>query len=494
MNICIILLTLHPYLNLSPAGETCFRGVECTSENPRPPPTQKPTIPPTPFVNTSNLCAADYLELTETCWLAIECNSTNECPQNLTCFENIDCFVTSYSASGVPTISPVPSSLTNSSVNISVGTKQNYCALDEINLYANCSVAPTCNDGDPPCPSGLFCFGEHICGSEVSIAPSKYETQAPSQNPSFTHEATSSSPIPNPDSSNSEPQLLCASDMSELEASCSTAPSCNDGPCPPHSGLYCFPYTCESSVVENPVVPDGKTYYCAQNEAELKESCGMLTQCNNGFPSCNEGYTCFEYECLQSVDLCPLNFVGWQSSLDCLEYYGCEHGVAGDIKACPDGLKFDKMRGECVDGQLDEYCYGAPVPPPTPKPTGPPLSLCPSDVNGWHASLDCKEYYMCQEGEAGAIQVCGEGLSFDKVRNKCITESDVNNFCYGPPLEETEPLPVQTESESPQAADLNLNNNPEADGSCSNGYTGWQGKYFSVKICSYCLAYLMHAF
>lgn len=432
-----------------------------------------PTPEPTPFVKTSNLCAADYEELTELCWSAVECNNTNACPENQTCFENVDCFVISYSASGAPTFSPAPSSLYSSSY---VETKQNYCAVDEMDLYANCSFAPTCNDGDPPCPTGMLCFGEHMCGSEESIP----EMQGPSQAPLSIFEAASPSPISHPDPSISEPQLLCASDMSELEASCSTAPSCKDGPCPPDSGMYCFPYTCESSVAEDPLVSDGKTYYCAQNEAELKESCGMLTQCNNGLPSCKEGFTCFEYECLQSVDLCPLNFVGWQSSRDCLEYYGCENGVASDIKSCPDGYKFDKMRGECGDGEIDEYCYGPPV---QPKPTGPPLNFCPNEVNGWHTSPDCKEYYMCQEGEAGAIQVCGEGLAFDKVRSKCISDSDVNNFCYGPPLNETEPLPVQTESTPTQAAAKPHSPNPNEDpskeqnGSCAYGYTGWQGKY-----------------
>lgn len=384
--------------------------------------------------------------------------------------------MTSYSLPENPTLSPVPSSLANNDLRI----KQNYCAMNEIDLYANCSVAPTCNDGDPPCPFGTVCFGEHLCGSKESLAPSLQDVtvQIPSQAPS---------PLDSGPSFPSEPQLLCASDISELEASCSDAESCNDGPCT--KGMFCFPYNCESSTGNEPAVSDGKTYYCAQNEAELKQSCGMLTQCNNGLPPCSEGLTCFEYTCEQSIELCPLNYVGWQSSRDCIEYYGCEDGVAGQIKACPDGLKFDKMRGECGDASLlDEYCYGPPVPKPTPRPTGPPLAFCQKDVNGWHTSPDCKEYYKCQNGEAGAIQVCSEGFLFDKVRGGCRSESDVNNFCYGPPLVSTESPQAsgndlteespKTENESPQISvnDLIEESPKTENGSCSKGFTGWQGQ------------------
>ena len=460
----IQLLTIAATQNDSPAGETCFRGVSCTSENPRSPPTQKPTSPPTPdptpYVKLYSKCAANYGELVETCWSAVECNNANPCPGNQTCFENVDCAVTSYSLSESPTFSPPPSSF--GSRDASLDLKQNYCALNDIDLVTSCGSAPTCNDGDPPCPLGLLCFGEHVCAHEKqSSAPSSNTIKSPSHTPSYSpmYQPTQLSP--------DVQQLLCASSTAELESSCTSALSCSEGPCP--SGQYCFPFTCEVSVIKEPAILDGKSYFCARNEAELEENCGMLTQCNNGLPSCSLDTKCYEYDCQQSIELCPLNYVGWQSSRDCLEYYECVNGVAGPSNFCENGFKFDKMRGKCTDGILNEYCYGPPVPPPTPKPTPPPLpNFCPNEVDGWHASSDCKEYYKCRSGESGAIQVCDDGLKFDKVRGKCVESSLVNNFCYGPPLEDAELPDVQeaTPSESPK-----LDN-----GACPNGLTGWEGK------------------
>lgn len=477
---CEIMLTVLTSIIHSPPGETCFRGVECTSENPRPPPTQKPSEPPTPeptpFVGNGGRCAIDYGDLIENCWTAMECNNTHPCGQNLTCFEDIDCVMTNYSISESPTISPMPSSVV-ALVNGSLSLKQNYCASSEADLYANCTDAPTCNDGDSPCPSGTFCFGEHICidaGHTMSPTPSSNESWAPISTNQPPSSRPSSDPlIPTP----TEPDLFCASSMDDLHASCASAQSCNDGPCP--AGLYCFPFTCASSVsVEEPVMSDGGTYYCAKNESELKDSCGMLTQCNNELPPCPEDTSCLRYNCQQNIDMCPLNYVGWQSSRDCLEYYYCTDGVAGPSTFCTDGLKFDKMRGECTNGlQLNEYCYGPPVPNPTPRPTGPPNDFCPNGVDGWHASSDCKEYYKCQDGEAGAIQVCPEGMKFDKVRNRCGAES-VNNYCYGPALEEdTEPTDVLVETEGTSIeTGTPTNESVIGNGSCLSGYSGWEGQ------------------
>jgi hypothetical protein len=136
------------------------------------------------------------------------------------------------------------------------------------------------------------------------------------------------------------------------------------------------------------------------------------------------------------------------------------------------------MRGECTnEQQLNEYCYGPPVPNPTPRPTGPPNDFCPNGVDGWHASSDCKEYYKCQDGEAGAIQVCPEGMKFDKVRNRCGAES-VNNYCYGPALEEdTEPTDVLVETEGTSIeTGTPTNESVIGNGSCLSGYSGWEGQ------------------
>ncbi len=51
----------------------------------------------------------------------------------------------------------------------------------------------------------------------------------------------------------------------------------------------------------------------------------------------------------------------------------------------------------------------------------------------------------------GVVHVCGESLKFDKVRNQCHPEEQVNTFCYGPPQSASSP-----------------------GGLCPDGYTGWK--------------------
>ena len=459
--IALMIMNGQSQLNCSPAGETCFRGVKCDSENPRPPPTSKPTLTPTAnpslFRALNGRCAASYGELVNKCWSAMECNNTDACPQNETCFEDVDCATTSYSITVSPTI-PAASALT-----------QNYCVEDESKLQSDCGIAPTCNDGDAPCPLGTICFGDHLCEIEKpSLAPLRIQnpTSSPLRTPNPTSRPSSGGEIYVP----SEPLLLCASTLDDLEASCASAQSCNDGPCP--TGLFCFPYNCESVTEE---VSESK--FCARNVAELKESCGILEECGNGLPSCPGDYICMEYDCQQSIELCPLNFDGWHSGRDCLDYYYCEHGIAGPKKFCSPGLKFDKTRGECTDGKLNEYCYGGSPPPSTLRPSGPPLKkFCPDDVDGWHASSNCKEFYRCEAGEAGAIQVCGDGLKFDKVRNRCKPESSINNFCYGPAVADGESQEVPVSS-TPTPTPKPLGGE---HGACSKGYTGWQGELLKL--------------
>jgi hypothetical protein len=427
-----------------PSGESCFGYTTCIAENPRTPPTKEPTTStpssPNSLGVTKGLCAVDYIGLQQTCWYAVECNNTHPCTENQTCFENIDCSLTTgldivaLNISQSPSITP-PSLAGPDVTNVSLGSSQNQ-----------------------------------------SAAPISIETSLmPSQAPVLMNTPSNAKPVDESLSPSNEPQLFCASSMDELEASCATALSCNSGPCP--SGTFCFPFDCNVALVEEPAVSisteqpatssDGKTFYCANNTAELEESCGMLPLCNNGLSSCPEDQTCLEYSCQQSIDLCPLNYVGWQSSRDCLEYYECTNGVAGPSSFCSDGLKFDKLRGECrADSTINENCYGSPLPPakkPTTRPSGPPINLCPKGFDGWYSSVDCKEYYKCDNGSAGAILVCDEGLSFDKVRNKCTSSADVSEYCYGPPLE------TNGENGNKQSTSEN------SKGSCLEGYTGWEG-------------------
>ncbi|KAL7517236.1 hypothetical protein ACHAWX_002171 [Stephanocyclus meneghinianus] len=422
-----------------PSGETCFGYTSCTSENPRPPPTQKPTQPPTlepttNFTEFHGLCAVDYDVLHKTCWTAVECNNTHPCPQNETCFENIDCrLTTGLGVSQTPSYSPGPS----------MGNVANISASDQSSVPSQ---------------------------TEIDSLPSHVPTTR-NPTPNLMPVRETSSPI------SSLPQLLCAFSMDELKTSCASAQSCNKGPCP--SGMFCFPFACESSVTDEYVISDEKTYYCAQNVDELEQSCGVLTKCNNELPPCPDDKSCLEYDCKQSIELCPLNYVGWQSNKECSEYYECNKGVAGQSSFCSGGLKFDKLRGECYeDSTINEYCYGPPVQKATQSPTGPPLNLCPKEFVGWHSSSDCKEYYTCDEGTPGAIRVCNEGLKFDKVRNECISEGSVNEFCYGPPLNNGS---QQLHQASKPEHDPSLDSaNPPAElDACLYGFTGWEGQFFA---------------
>jgi hypothetical protein len=136
------------------------------------------------------------------------------------------------------------------------------------------------------------------------------------------------------------------------------------------------------------------------------------------------------------------------------------------------------LRGECYeDSTINEYCYGPPVQKATQSPTGPPLNLCPKEFVGWHSSSDCKEYYTCDEGSAGAIRVCDEGLKFDKVRNECISEDSVNEFCYGTPLN-NESQQLNQASKPEQDPLLDSENTPTEVNACLFGFTGWEGQFF----------------
>jgi hypothetical protein len=173
-------------------------------------------------------------------------------------------------------------------------------------------------------------------------------------------------------------------------------------------------------------------------------------------------------------ELCPqASYVGWHASPGCKEYFECTNGVPGVIHVCGDSLKFDKVNNECRPEQtVNEFCYG---PPPSNNQNGPPPSnsgqvqqeqqqqtsdLCPESYVGWATSADCREYYQCDNGKpGGVIYVCNESLKYDKVRNKCRPEQEVNSFCYGPPPSQAEQVQQQT-----------------VQSLCKEGYTGWEAR------------------
>ena len=275
--------------------------------------------------------------------------------------------------------------------------------------------------------------------------------------------------------------------MQALELSCDSAQSCISGPCP--TGYFCFPFTCESFVKDEPSISGNRpfvndevsaSYYCAANMAELDERCGLATECSQNGKTCPNGLSCLPFSCKQSLHKCPLNFVGWHSSQDCRTYYECSNGVAGASKMCKGTQKFDKVRGECVTEDLvDRYCYGPPITAIeeeckqgtcfcatgmaelnvrcglATKCTGhgdsclegqscllfnckQSLDMCPLNFVGWWGSQDCKSYYECSNGVAGASKRCRENQKFDKLRGVCISGELVDQYCHGAPVSNKE--------------------------------------------------------
>lgn len=456
------------------SGESCFGYTTCTAEislSATQNPMQSPVVTTSVGVTSSpslattssdaitvmnGVCASDYSELQLTCWTASPCNNTHPCDGNQTCFEDVDCNVTALE-NQPPTQSPSSTGGDISTNN--TGLVQNYCAISQADLDENCDTANTCNDDDGPCAEGLFCFPQHEC-LVVNVT-------SPSSSPIQQNVVLTASPTVSKD--NVQPitpqQFLCATNAEELVASCSTAPSCASGPC--SSGQFCFPYNCDTSaVVEEPVISGGGTYYCASDFSELELNCGVAMECNNGNPACTDGKSCLKYECQQNIERCPLNFSGMHSSRDCKEYYMCENGsVTGLTQYCGEGLLYDKLRRECYDASLvNEYCYGPPTendPKPTQRPTSPPFELCPPSYDGWF-SEDCSEYYFCDDGVAGVIYVCGEGLAFDTSLELCSTAETVNSNC-------NRPVPEVVPNDKPQQTPI-----------CKKGFTGWE----SIEQCT----------
>lgn len=382
-------------------------------------------------------------------------------------------------------------------------TPELYCASARSELEASCATARSCRD--EPCPKGQFCF---------------------------THTCTKSSPA-------TEETFYCASAIEELYVSCGLATKCDGSrdSCP--SGQMCFPHQCEQSLDRCPLNFSGMhssqdckyyyecvdgipgttkicgigqkfdkvrelcvseelvdqncygppisefeeeckqgTCYCATDTAMLDDRCGLAKACSGMIDACPDGQSCLPYDCKQSLDRCPLNFIGWHSSPDCKTYYECSNGVAGDSKVCEAGLKFSKTHGVCVyDYIVDQYCYGPPI---EEKEEQTDTLTCPPGFVGWQSSVgSCIEYNECRvDGSIGATYVCDEGMRFDKVRKICINAAMVNDFCYGPALPTYSPTTI---SPAPSPAPTftpssRTSRNPPLVPSVGEGGS-WNGEY-----------------
>ncbi|KAL7517621.1 hypothetical protein ACHAWX_002528, partial [Stephanocyclus meneghinianus] len=428
-------------------------------------------------ISDTFFCGVDRADASTSCSKRCRSGSPGECPSGMSCFGYTPC------TAEAGTVESVPSSLSTQSPSFSSGTNvgitQNYCAKSLDDIPITCATAPTCNDGEPECPAGTYCWGDRLCGevtlndgsSKPTLSPSVLlETQSPIHAPIISTSpltVTKSNPPTVSDQSTPAddekmPKLYCASSMDELKASCSTAQNCDSGPCP--TGSFCFPFDCDALQSTPTDEANTPNLYCASTIDELKQSCSTAQECDTG--PCPLGTFCFPFDCSafseanqstnQSVSissptgeptllraqtkqpatgtivtspgnsgemLCPPTYTGWLS-IDCIEYYECNAGSAGPIFTCPEGEKFDKVILKCNSAQLvNSFCYG-PSLNQDEQLSGDSShkeenGMCNGGRSGWEAAPGCREFYYCKNGHPDVMHYCGDGLLYDSELENC---------------------------------------------------------------------------
>ncbi|KAL7470394.1 hypothetical protein ACHAXS_010618 [Conticribra weissflogii] len=227
--------------------------------------------------------------------------------------------------------------------------------------------------------------------------------------------------VDGPSSNLQLPRLLCASSFEGLTQSCSTAQSCENGPCP--TGQSCFSFVCQrppttvssleindeqheneqpeqtlefiSSFAEQKQESgnDGPKFYCAPIVMQGFDGiCGSVVECDDDNP-CPRSQSCVQYDCEQPESItpfCPFAYSGWYFSKDCKIYHQCDRGVVGETHECPEGSLFDRLRNECVlEAMVNRFCFGPPLeakeassPPPSPNQSVQRAPPAPEDVQG----------------------------------------------------------------------------------------------------------------
>ena len=460
-------------------GMTCFGYTSCTVEapaDPLTPSTSEPMPSPTPQPDSVvyGLCAADYPELQEICWSAKECSTNDPCPDGQMCFENINCDLTAPKKQ--PTLAPSSPHVEN--VINNAGIKQNYCAKSIADLEITCVTAETCNPGEPECPTGTYCWGDHLCAGAQEEDDGTVESGKTIDNTGLQ-------------------QNYCAKSKDDMETSCFNATTCNtdDSQCP--IGTYCFAnYLCggvkttsvpsslstktptdtpltappTTGTASKPSIlqPITQQLFCASSMEELKASCATAQDCSSG--PCPKGTLCFPFTCESAVEEKPIveeqPVIEGQPATSDNKFY-CASNLEELEQSCGSAKECDGAN-PCTYGQFC-YSYDCKESPPASD-----FDLCPLNYVGWHSKGDCKEYYECKNGTAGPIHTCGEGLKFDKVRHECYSDNLVNSYCYGPALESSG---GQEETDIPKGDNSTKGNDDNATNQlCFDGYTGWEAR------------------
>ena len=309
------------------------------------------------FTNMNRYCAASLSQVYELCSTSLyTCNNGEMCGIGTYCFSNIVCpdpeAATKAPVTAKPSRGPSkePTSRPSSqamgvldlglisqanNINNAVERPQNYCGSSENQMKATCATtAPTCNDNDGPCPSGTFCFGNHVCDTNENEATSAAtSTRVPTIKPSPTPVDPSSDNLVSNNAGVS--QNYCSISEDILKSTCAWAQTCNDGEvCP--TGSFCFGnFLCptssnaqQSSVATMPIQtaspisskptkpiipidlnkPDNqnlatKQNYCGKLSDDLSEVCAWAPTCNDGDGPCPSDTFCFpNVVCKPAVD------------------------------------------------------------------------------------------------------------------------------------------------------------------------------------------------
>jgi len=233
-----------------------------------------------------------------------------------------------------PSSQPTVYTLSDDEIKQRLSYPNNYCSSSLSEVMSSCSFAlHTCNSDDRMCPSGTVCFENIQCPNpnetkaptsapvhRLTLKPisSELVTNAPTPPPTI-QPTTNKTPQPtmSPSVKSASPQNYCTTSVLEIQSTCTTAQTCNDGEplCP--FGMFCMKnYLCSSDDEEEatpPTIPsdekqgNGKAVpqnYCAQWEEELLDICTWTYTCNEEDPPCPTDTYCFEnYVCEGRADI-----------------------------------------------------------------------------------------------------------------------------------------------------------------------------------------------
>lgn len=316
-----------------------------------------------------------------------------------------------------------------------------WCGEDQSNAYKNC------NREGYDCPDGV-CFNDLKC---FMIGDACEGGEEGTDNDSSSLESdVLEYDVSSENNNDGVLAQFCAKTFADLDSVCATATKCTvTEDC--FDGEYCWKeYMCGGG--------GGSTgLYSNSPSAILSMSMSMVTLSPSVVDADIASFVVSTQQPVTSSSESQQQTAGAEehqlfcaSSMDELEA-SCTAAQSCISSACPKGMFCFSFT--CATAAVAEVLTSSAPTPMAEGTTGSKLECPLSTFVGWHTSPDCKEYFECDNGEMGVVHMCDEGMKFDKVRNNCHDEVNVNSMCYGP------------------AHTMSL-----SDGLCSDGYSGWESR------------------